>query len=102
MSDHVGIISRGRMVWQGPLTQLHAQARGWLELRTTDDERAAALLGVAWSGERSIRLATCSDEKLAQLVLLLAREGIAVLRLEEHREDLEDLFLKLTGTEASL
>ena len=102
MSDHVGIISRGRMVWQGPLTQLYAQARGWLELRTTDDERAAALLGVARSGDRHIRLATCSDEKLAQLVLLLAREGIAVLRLEEHREDLEDLFLKLTGTEASL
>ena len=102
MSDHVGIISRGRMVWQGPLAQLHAQARGWLELRTADDERAAALLGVARSGDRHIRLATCSDEKLAQLVLLLAREGIAVLRLEEHREDLEDLFLKLTGTEASL
>ena len=102
MSDHVGIISHGRMVWQGPLDSLHAQARGWLELHTTDDERAATLLGAVRPVGGRIRLAPCSDEKLARKVMFLAREGIAVLRLEEHREDLEDLFLKMTGTEASL
>ena len=102
MSDHVGIISHGRMVWQGPLDSLHAQARGWLELHTTDDERAATLLGAVRPDGGRIRLVPCPDEELARKVMFLAREGIAVLRLEEHREDLEDLFLKLTGTEASL
>ena len=43
MSDHVGIISHGQMAWQGPLSALHAQARHWLELHTTDDDRAAQL-----------------------------------------------------------
>ena len=102
MSDYVGIISSGRMVWQGPLAGLHAQAQGWLDLHTTNDERAATLLGIARLDGRRIRMRMCPDEELARKVMTLAREGIAVLRLEEHREGLEDLFLKLTGTEASL
>ena len=102
MSDYVGIISHGRMAWQGSLALLHAQARGWLELHTNDDERAAMLLGVRRTEGDRIHLGACPDEELAQTVMRLAHEGIAVLRLEEHREDLEDLFLKLTGTGVSL
>ncbi|ACV21636.1 Daunorubicin/doxorubicin resistance ATP-binding protein DrrA [Slackia heliotrinireducens] len=97
MSDHVGIISRGRMVWQGPMGNLHAQARRWLSLRTTDNERAAQLLGASYGNEGWLNVVAADDDLVAWMTLLLAAHGIAVLRLEERREDLEDIFLQLTG-----
>ena len=102
MSDHVGIISHGQMVWQGPLSALHAQAHHWLELHTTDDDRAAQLLRASRTHEGWVKVRAAKDESVARMTLGLAREGIGVVRLEERHEDLEDLFLALTGTEASL
>ena len=102
MSDHVGIISRGRMAWQGPLAALHDRADRWLELHTTDDKRAARLLSASRTEAGWLRLRARDDESVARMTLGLAREGIGVVRLEERREDLEDLFLKLTGVEVSL
>ena len=102
MSDCVGIISHGRMVWQGLLSTLHEQSHGWLELRTTDDERAARLLNASRTDGGWVRVRIRDDESVARMTLGLAREGIGVVRLEERREDLEDIFLALTRTEASL
>lgn len=102
MSDCVGIIDHGQMVWQGLLSELHAQARHWLELRTTDDERAARLLGAPRTDGGWVKVRIRDDESVARMTLGLAREGIGIVRLEERREDLEDIFLALTGMEATL
>lgn len=102
MSDFVGIISRGKMVWQGPMSSLHDRARRWLALRTTDDARAATLVGDAQMRDGWLLLEPADDQSLARTTTALAREGIGVLRLEERHEDLEDIFLALTGREASL
>jgi len=102
MSDHVGIISRGRMAWQGPMANLHAQARRWLALRTTDNARAAQLLGAKPASKGWINIAALDDDATARTTLSLAREGIGIVRLEERHEKLEDIFLALTGKGASL
>ena len=102
MSDHVGIISRGRMAWQGPMANLHAQARRWLALRTTDNARAAQLLGAKPASKGWINIAALDDDATARTTLRLAREGIGIVRLEERHEKLEDIFLTLTGKGASL
>ena len=102
MSDYVGIINHGRMAWQGPLGELHARARRWLELRTTDNERAARLLGASCADGGWVRVRMRDDESVARMTMGLAREGIGIVRLEERHEDLEDIFIALTGTEASL
>lgn len=102
MSDHVGIISHGQMVWQGPLGELRVQARRWLELRTTDNERTAQLLNATVSPDGWVQAHVRDDESVARMTLGLAREGIGVIRLEERNENLEDIFLALTGSEASL
>ncbi len=102
MSDHVGIISHGRMAWQGSMRELHARAKRWLALRTTDNARAAELLGARIDERGWINVQALEDTPVAQMTLGLAREGIGVVRLEERREDLEDIFLALTGTGASL
>ena len=101
MADHVGIINRGRMVWQGSMADLHARARRWLALRTTDNAAAAGVLpGTVADGEW-LRIKAVDDATAGQVTLGLARRGIGVVRLEERSESLEDIFLKLTGMEAT-
>lgn len=95
MADHVGIISQGQMAWQGPLERLRARARRQLAFRTTDDARAAALLGGAVQ-DGWLLVPFAEDEAVARSSLALAREGIGVVRIEERSESIEEIFLSLT------
>jgi ABC-2 type transport system ATP-binding protein len=95
IADHVGIISQGRMAWQGTLEALRARARRQLAFRTTDDRRAAALLGAS-EQDGWLLAPFADDEAVASSSLALAREGIGVVRIEERSEGLEDIFLTLT------
>lgn len=66
--------------------------------------RAAGVgeVGSAPAGGPTLALNATDDATLAQLSLRLAREGIGVVRMEERHESLEDIFLQMTGQEASL
>ena len=102
MADYVGIINKGRMAWQGPMADLHAQGRRWLALRTTDNAEAARVLeGVVADGDW-LCVGAADDASVGQLSLGLAGRGIGIVRLEERREALEDIFLRLTGMEVTL
>ena len=102
MADHVGIIRAGHMVWQGSMADLHARARRWLALRTTDNAAAAGALPGAVADGEWLRIKAVDDATAGQVTLGLAKRGIGVVRLEERAESLEDIFLKLTGMEATL
>ena len=102
MADFVGIIRAGQMVWQGSMESLHARARRWLALRTTDNAAAAGTLPGAVADGEWLRIKAVDDATAGQVTLGLARRGIGVVRLEERSESLEDIFLKLTGMEATL
>ena len=95
MADHVGIISQGQMVWQGALEDLRARARRRLAFRTTDDARAAALLGAS-EQDGWLVAPFADDATVARSSLALARAGIGVMRIEERSESIEDIFLALT------
>lgn len=100
MSDHVGIIAKGRMVWQGPIGDLRAQAKRTIALRTTDDDRAIQVVpGLSYDGDRLVST-RADDAWCARTSLALAQAGIGVIRMEEHADALEDIFLRLTGSEA--
>ena len=102
MADHVGIIRSGQMVWQGSSADLHAKARRWIALRTTDNARAAQLLPGAITAGDWLRVKAVDDGTIADASLSLAKAGVGLIRMEERSESLEDIFLKLTGMEASL
>ena len=106
MADHVGIIREGELVFQDTLEALHGRSRHHLALRTTNNAVARAVLQ-----ERSVPcqeeegyliLPILSDEMAAQLTRLLAQRHLGVIRLEERQKSLEDIFLRLTGTEETL
>lgn len=95
MSDHLGIISQGQMVWQGTLTAMRSHARRQLAFRTTDDRRAAALLG-AQEQDGWLLAPFVDDDAVARSSVDLVRAGIGLVRIEERNESIEDIFLSLT------
>lgn len=95
MANQVGIINRGKMVWQGSLQELRACAKRQLAFRTTDNQRASVLLG-AIKQDGWLLTSFADDVTVARLSLALARADIGVVRIEERSESIEDLFLAFT------
>ena len=106
MADTVGIIREGELVFQDTLAALHGRSRPHLALRTTDNAAARSLLEKQGLGcteeEGHLILPLLPDHQVAALNCALAGQQLGILRLEERKKSLEDIFLELTGKAASL
>jgi ABC-2 type transport system ATP-binding protein len=99
--SHVGVMSTGRLVFQGPLTELRGRGVARISIRTTEVSAAADVLDklgltdvVVDDGRVSAGLGEHAPEKInAELV----HAGVPVAGLETVRPSLEDLFVELTG-----
>ena len=100
IADYVGVIRHGRLVFEDTLSALHELSSHTIALRTSDNALAAGVLPEARVEEDYLILPILPDEEAAQLCPRLAGQGIAVVRMEERRTSLEDIFLAMTGTEA--
>jgi ABC-2 type transport system ATP-binding protein len=97
----VGVMSHGRLVFQGSLPELRAAAGVRVRVETSQPEAAATVLTRLGTGRPELRpdgvvaeLGTVpSDRVTADLVAA----GIDVRQLVVERPDLEDLFVALTG-----
>ncbi|HYB23450.1 MAG TPA: ATP-binding cassette domain-containing protein, partial [Solirubrobacteraceae bacterium] len=101
LCDRVAIVDRGRVVYEGALTDLRRQGGAGYRLRTTDDQRALAIVraqaGVehAGSGEHGV-VFQAQEHDVGELSLALAAAGIGILALTPELATLEDLFFRLT------
>ena len=102
MADTVGVIRKGRLVFQDTLKALHGMSPARLALRTADNARAAALLPDSRMEDGWLLLPAVSDTEAADISLLLARANVGIVRMEQRERSLEDIFLRLTGTEETL
>ena len=106
MATNVGIISRGELVFQDSLSTLHERSRPSIAVRTLNNEAAVKTLGEQGVSCRAqddyLLLSELDDSELAGYISLLFEKNIGVVRIEERRESLEDIFLELTGTAVSL
>ncbi|RYY38791.1 MAG: ABC transporter ATP-binding protein [Chitinophagaceae bacterium] len=101
MATHVGIIHRGRLRFQGTLTELHALQSGksQLYLETSDNEAALHLL----QGEGAVRqnghlvLPLGAKEDIARIARTLVHGDIGLFRLQPQQQDLEQLFMEITA-----
>ncbi len=99
--SHVGVMSTGRLVFQGPLAELRGRGVARISIRTTEVASAADVLDklgltdiAASDGRVSAGLGKHAPEKInADLV----HAGVPVAGLETVRPSLEDLFVELTG-----
>jgi ABC-2 type transport system ATP-binding protein len=101
LCDRVAIVDSGRVVYEGALADLRRQGGAGYRLRTTDDERALALIhaqpGIehAATGEHGLSF-QAQEHDVGELSLALARDGVGILALTPELATLEDLFFRLT------
>jgi len=101
MATHVGIIHKGKMLFQGTLSQLQnlKKERSFLELETTNNETAWNLLQ-PYAAERKnghLVLPFETNAQTASINRLLLENGIDVYRLQPQQNDLEQLFIDITS-----
>lgn len=106
MASEVGIIDKGKLIYQGSLQKLHEKGRASIHIHTLNPAAAVRILEEAKT-EYSIEgnelvFAERTEEKVAELVTLLAVHGAQVTRVLEEQKSLEDIFLTLTGKQVSL
>ncbi len=98
---HVGVMSTGRLVFQGMLAELRSRGEPRILVRTPEPARTAEMLGKLGLAD----VAAAADEVSAILGMQLPEKvnadlvhaGIAVAGLETVRPSLEELFVELTG-----
>ena len=102
----VGIISSGELVFQDSLAILHEKSRHNIAVRTLDNTAASAVLkkqGIPCSVQDDyLMLPEMEDALIARCSSQLSENHIGVVRIEERRKSLEDIFLEITGTAVSL
>ncbi|MFZ1153361.1 MAG: ABC transporter ATP-binding protein [Solirubrobacteraceae bacterium] len=101
LCDRVAIVDRGRVVYEGALSELRRQGGAGYRLRTTDDaqalQRMRAQPGIEHvaAGEHGIGFQS-QESDVGALSLALAQAGVGILALTPELATLEDLFFRLT------
>ena len=101
--DSVAILSKGRVIAQGLVSELIAR-KSTVRLATTDDESAATILNsLDWVGsvlaEDGGLLVEADPTRTSELSAALARSAIYVSELRALDTSLEEYFLEVTGEE---
>jgi ABC-2 type transport system ATP-binding protein len=101
MCTHVGVMSHGRLVFQGSLDDLGSASVTRVRVDTSRPDDAVRVLGelglaspVARPGQA---LADLGSADSAEVTAALVRAGVPVRQLLVERPDLEELFVGLTG-----
>ncbi|MDB5196123.1 MAG: transporter ATPase [Flaviaesturariibacter sp.] len=101
MATHVGIIHKGRLLFQGTLTELQhmKNKQAVLQLETSDNAAATALLQTFHAEEKngSVVMPFHSREEVAQIARTLVQNNIDIFLLQPQQNDLEQLFLDITS-----
>ncbi|MFF3452136.1 ABC transporter ATP-binding protein [Streptomyces sp. NPDC002667] len=98
---HAAVMTRGRLVVQGPVADLAAGARGRLVVTTPDTGEAARVLKEQGVLDLVVTETGVSaeppDRELAELNAALVTAGVRVRGFGVERASLEDAFVALTG-----
>lgn len=101
LADRIGIVHQGRLIEELDRAGLRQRARPFIDLRTDDDEAAAALIeaaGIGPAGRQGDGLRVFVEEEEAPgIARMLLAAGLELRALVPDREDLESYFLRLTG-----
>ena len=106
IATSVGIISEGKLLFQGSMASLRKKGNTSIYIKTGDNAKAEQLF--LSKGYRSVqdgsrlKVGYLDDTEIAEMNRLLVEHHIPVTRIEEHKKSVEDIFLELTGRERSL
>lgn len=101
IATHVGIINKGKLLFQGTITELHDMSKPTIEIEVSDIAHASEFLKSngfenTTVEEKKISLLYKSAEESGQINSLLVQNGFTVSSIYQVRKDLEHLFLDIT------
>lgn len=106
LATHVGIITRGKMIFQDSLDQLKKKANHKIFLYTSDLDKTEQVLREEKENvsrnTKGIFIDYCNDDKIWSLVEKLIEQNIRVYRIVEEKVSLEKIFLDLTRSGQTL
>lgn len=106
IATSVGIINNGKMLFQGEMDELKMKSKSTIAIKTDNNRLAKDILvrrGIVNTQEGDfLMLRDIIDRQVVQINKELTNHDIGVLRIEEHKKSLENIFLSLTGKEQSL
>lgn len=106
MATEVGIISKGKMIFQDSIEAMREKSTSRIAIKVNEAEQAWRMLlskGIQAEMEnKQLYLSQFSDEVVSNVVTELITNRFSVYRVQEEKKSLEDIFLELTGEEASL
>lgn len=100
-ATHVGIINKGKLLFQGTINELHQLSKPMLEIEVSDTENAVSFLieqgyfPLQNTGNKLV-LDFLSQEESGKINTLLIQQGFTVYSIYPLRKDLESLFLDIT------
>lgn len=101
MATHLGIIHKGKLLFQGSLSELQIlkSKQAILQLETSNNVAAASLLSSYYSQIKNgqMLLTYESREDIARINRTLVENGVDVFLLQPQQNDLEQLFLDITS-----
>lgn len=101
MVSHVGIIYKGRMLFQGTLKELHhfQQNKAKLLIHTSDDHAAIKILKDynPQLSEETVTLPFTDMRQVAQIGRTIMNNGLDLYLLQPKKQELEELFIDLTS-----
>jgi ABC-2 type transport system ATP-binding protein len=99
LCNRVGIIQRGRILYEGTIDELLSQVSTGYRLRTTDlpeTVRITAAAGIEPRVDGDEMSFSAPEDAAAALTIELGRAGIGIRSLERDGATLEQLFFRLT------
>lgn len=100
----IGIIGKGKLLYQGTVEQFKRQYSRSICLRTSDDMLAVSLLDLdpndVKATDQGLLLSYLSDEQVALTVKRLLEADVAIYRIYEVTKSLEELFIDFTAEDA--
>lgn len=101
MASQIGIIGKGRLLYQGGIKEFKARYKGQIHIRSSNNEKASLILEdlkPKWLAE-SLVLPYLEDREIPKILEKLAYEGVEVYRIMDQTKSLEELFLDFTRHE---
>ncbi|MBN2002459.1 MAG: ATP-binding cassette domain-containing protein [Anaerolineae bacterium] len=103
MATHIGIVQKGRLLFQGTTGELHAQVDKHLVIEVDQPQQAKTVLhNAGWriqsNGQSRLAVAANNLSDAAMINAQLVHANINVYHLTLEQPTLEDIFLSLTTT----
>ena len=101
IATHVGIINKGKMLFQGSINELQSLKTSQIIIETSDNQAALMLLQGKYPDVKmnlNIHLPFENTEQMGFINHFLIQNGLIVYSIYQQKKDLESLFLDITNS----